>query len=221
MLYPIIGFQRDYSVQSWGDKEYAIHLCKLLNEQEWMQFKGDILHIYAEQNAKRVALRKLIDFNCYRSLHRMYFIKLNQFVVSFSRCCHRDPLRDKTLLQQFLTCPIFLICLPLVYVLMGFVFAILLLDLLSFPRFFLFHHRHLAFLESVIVAHPELDPAVVEEELVQKLQCLLDSLCRHHPGVHYNLCASVVHHPRQGSNASYDADVFEIQFLKFALETKP
>ena len=142
-------------------------------------------------------------------------------LLSFSRCCHRDPLRDKTLLQQFLTCPIILICLPILNVLMGFVFAILLLDLLSFPRFFLFHHRHLAFLESVIVAHPELDPALAEEELVQKLQCLLDSLCRHHPGVHYNLCASVVHHPGRGSTASYDADVFEKQFLKFALETKP
>ena len=221
LLYPIISLQQDYAVKFWSDKEYAIHLSKLLSEQEWMQFKGDILQIYAEQNAKRVALRKLVELNCYRSLHRMYIIILNQFLLAIPRCCHRDPRRDKTLLQKFLLCPIELISIPILYVLMAFILAFLLLDLLSLPRFFLFHRHQIAFLESVVVAHPELDPAVVEEELVQKVQNLLDSLCRHHPGVHCNLCASVVHQPRQGSNASYDVDVFEIQFHKFAQETKP
>ena len=78
----------------------------------------------------------------------------------------------------------------------------------------------MAFLESVMEAHPELDPAMVEEELVQRLQTLLESLSRHHPGVHCKLSASVVHHKRNGSTASFDEDVFEIQFLKFAPETE-
>lgn len=172
-------------------------------------------------------LRKLIEFNCYRSLVMMYLVIIEKFILrpfisSLNCCVRRDTRRDISWLQQLLLgliafSPISMIFISLLYLMVLFV---LLLDLLSFPRFFLFRHRHLDFLESVIVAHPELDPAVVEEELVQKLQCLLNSLCRH-PGVHCNLSASVVHQPKQGSNASFDADHFEIHFLKFAPETRP
>ena len=220
ILYAVISPQRDYSVQLWSDKEYSINLRSLLNEQEWMQFKGDVLQIYADQNAKREALRKLINFNCYRSINSMYMIQIAQFFSFISRGCHRNSLRDPTLVQQFLSCPLFCIFLPLLYVLLFLIFACMLLDLLTSPRFFLFHHRHMAFLESVMEAHPELDPAMVEEELVQRLQTLLESLSRHHPGVHCKLSASVVHHKRNGSTASFDEDVFEIQFLKFAPETE-
>ena len=220
-LYPIIKIQRDFSVQRWSDNEYAIHLRTLLNEHDWMQFKGDILQIYAVQNAKREALRKLVEFNSYRSLNAMYLIKLTQFLLYIPRCCHRDPLRDPTWLQQSLTTLLWLICMPLFYVIMFIVFLCLLLDTVTAPRFVVFYRRHVEFLESVMIAHPELDPAAVEEELVQKLRQLLESLSRNHPGVHCKLSSSVVHHKSDGNRAAHDVDVFEIQFLQFAPETEP
>ncbi len=221
LLYNVTSPIRDYSVESWGDKEYSIHLQSLLNEQEWLQFKRDIFQIYADQNAKKEALRILIEFNWYRSINAMYLILVGKFLSYLPQCCYRDPLRDKTLLQNFLLCPLYLLCFPLCYIIMIFAVVFILLDLITGLRFFVFQQPHMAFLESVMVAHPELDPTVVEEELVQKIQQLLDTLSRHHPEVHCKLSTSTVHHRRNGSNASFDADVFEIQFFKFALEKEP
>ena len=217
-IYDVIASQRDYSVQSWGDKKYSIHLRSLLNEQEWLQFKRDILQIYAEQNAKRRALRKLIEYNCYRSLHMMYLITIGKvFLCMFPRL----NLRDKTMLQRFLECPLCLLFMPLIYILMILSIVFWFLDVLTGLRFFLLRHREKAFLDSVIIAHPELDPDLIEGELVQKLQQLLGALSGHHPGVHCKISSSVVHQPRQGSHASYEEDVFEIQFFKFAPEKEP
>ena len=212
MLYTVITWHRDYSVQSWGDKEYSIHLRSLLNEQEWLQFKRDILQIYTEQNAKRQALRNLIECNCYRSLFEIYFITINNFLSCICPRCW-NPLRDKTMLQRFLECLLFLLFFPLIYISAIPMFVFMVLDGLTGLRFCLLRHHHNAFLESVMTAHPELDPALIEEELVEKLQQLLDALSRHHPGVHCKLSSSVVHQPRHGSHASYDEDVFENQFF--------
>lgn len=215
-LYPVIKSSRDYSVLLWNDSEYSIHLRSLLSEQDWMQFKGDILQIYADQNAKREALRKMVEFNCYRSMNAMYLIKLTQFSLYITRCCHRDSLRDPTWLDQFLTFLLWIISTPLLFALMFIVFLCLLLDIITAPRFVLFYRSHVEFLDSVMIAHPELDPALVEEELIQKLQQLLDSLSSHHPGVYCKISSSVVHHRGNGEKAAYDTDVLEIQFLNFA-----
>ena len=222
MLYTVIAWERDYSVQSWGDKEYSIHLRSLLNEQEWLQFKRDILQIYTDQNAKRQALRNLIECNCYRSLFEMYGITINNFLRCICPRCW-NPLRDKTMLQQFLECLLFLLFFPLLWISAIPMFVFIVLDGLTGLRFCLLRHHHKAFLESVMTAHPELDPALIEEELVEKLQQLLNALSRHRPGVHCKLSSSVVHQHGYGSNGSYsyDEDVFEIQFFKFAPEKEP
>ena len=138
-----------------------------------------------------------------------------QFISCFLRC---DPLRDPSFVQYFLTSLVFYwICFPLMVLIFMLIFAFTFVDLLFSPRFFLFRRSHIAFLESVMVAHPELDPTVIEEELFQQLQQLLETLCRKHPGVYYSFFSTVVHH-HNGSGQSYDEDVFEIHFMKFAPE---
>ena len=214
-IYEIIDSSRDYSVARWGDKKYSIHLRPLLSEEEWLQFKRDILSIYAEQNSKRAALRKLVQFNWYRSLLISFLSEVRHLRSRLPNC--EDPLRDMHWSQRFLL----LICLiPQLFagVLVGYftfmpiTFICLLLDLLTFPRFILFHERHVSFLESVMEAHPDLDPALVEEELIQKMQQLAQNMTTHHPGVHCRFSSSLVHHNAAGSDASYDEDVVEIQF---------
>lgn len=219
-IYKAINVERDHSVDRWGDMEYSIHLRPLLSEQEWMQFKKDILSIYAEQNSKTVALRKLVEFNWYRPLYELYSRALGHLYSCTPPC--RDPTRDMDWPMRFLLYCIYVVHLiTYMYVLLiPVVLVSLLLDILTLPRFSLFRRCHVAFLESVMVAHPELDPAVVEEELIQKIQQLAQNLSANHPGVHCRHSSSVVHH-RKGSKGSYDEDVVEIQFFKFAPELEP
>jgi hypothetical protein len=81
----------DYAVTWWDDSQYRFH--SLVSEQEWMQFKTDILRIYAEQNAKRAALRRLIEFKRYRGITNWYTTLLSNVNFYLTRCRH-DPLRD-------------------------------------------------------------------------------------------------------------------------------
>eukprot|EP01035_Chromulina_nebulosa_P025822 gene25822-33729_t len=91
-IYDTISMDLDYAVTWWDDSQYRIHLRSLVSEQEWMQFKTEILRIYVEQNAKRAALRKLIQFNRYRPI-KVLFLTLNNFKFYLIRC-RCDPLRD-------------------------------------------------------------------------------------------------------------------------------
>jgi hypothetical protein len=224
-IYAGLGYQRDYAVARWNDSDYSNKLRTLLNEQDWMQFKRDILRIYEDQNAKRKALRFHIEFNSYRSVGQMFLIKVGYLIplIACSYCPgQRDPLRDPTcsfrLTFFVLAIPRLLFLILAMYSMMPVMLSCILLDLLTFPRFFMYHQRHMEFLDSVITAHPELDPMLVEEELVQKLQQLIQSLSRNNPGVHCKISSYIVHHPRHGSHQSYKEDIFEIQFLKFAPE---
>jgi hypothetical protein len=56
------------------------------------------------------------------------------------------------------------------------VYVFMVLDCLTGLRFYLLRNHEMAFLESVMTAHPELDPDLIEGELFQKLQQLLDAL---------------------------------------------
>ena len=219
-LYGSIITGLDYRVFRWDDSQYMIHLRPLVSEQEWMQFKKDILRIYAEQNAKRAALRKLIEFNPYRSMKHM---NGTSFGHIFHNCClptlcHCDPLRDPCCPNCvfrvefricYYACIILYLCLALALCILC-----LAVDVLTYPRFFFFNgRRHRAFLEAVMRAHPDLDPVLVEEELVQKLRLLTDIMSRHHPGVRCRF-TSILYRKNSKKGPVY-SESFQIQFSKY------
>ncbi len=211
-------------MERWDDSQYMIHLRPLVSEHEWMQFKTDILRIYAEQNAKRAALRKLIEYNPYRSMTHMHSTSLRHIQWCPTLLCS-DPLRDvvphyvcvKCRGLIFLSCGfpfmfIFILYLCLVHALFILCLAV---DVLSLPRFFFFNgRRHRAFLEAVMRAHPDLDPVLVEEELIQKLRLLTDSMSRHHPGVRCRFTSTLDwYDSKEGVRVYFET--FQIQFSQY------
>ncbi len=86
-------------------------------------------------------------------------------------------------------------------------------DLLMCPRFIIFNGRHRAFLEAVMTTHPDLNPVLVEEELVQKLRLLTDNMTRHHPGVHCRF-TSTLQYGSTSEGHRFFYETFQIQFLK-------
>jgi hypothetical protein len=95
LLYETISLSLDYENECWGDSQYLLHLRPLVNEEEWMQLKT---LIYYKQNAKRAALRKLIQFNSYRSMFCMLpAVPYTALKFYFQQCVfkHGDPLRDR------------------------------------------------------------------------------------------------------------------------------
>ena len=218
LLYDTISEGSDYRVVRWGDSKYRAHLQPLVSEQEWMQFKRDILQIYTEQNAKRAALRKLIQFNPYRSISELqsdsvYCIIDCLFCGGFKPDLLRDP-------QNIcIRCMKFILFFPLfishysVFLLFVCVFVLCVaVDVLTFPRLFIYRDRHQAFLEAVMAEHPDLDPVLVEEELIQKLRRLTDSMTADHPGVYCRFTSVLgCHHSKEGSSY-YES--FQIQFLQ-------
>ena len=238
-IYLIINIRNDVFLERWDDFGYSTHLRSLLSEQDWMQFKRDILHIYEEHNAKRAALRALIEFNCFRSLSMMFSIAL----IDYSNaklychpphcwfCCYRtnpwmDPLSDQQPPMSLLFClfmPLGVVSWLMYIIVIFFGSAIIsgvliVLDLLFLPRFCLFYYCHKAFLESVMTAHPELNPSLLEEEFISQMDQLIESFSSLHPALHCRIDSSVKHVPRNGSNVSYDMDHFQIKFFKFAPE---
>ena len=163
-------------MQRWGDIAYQSKMSSLLGENEWLEFKRGILHICTEQNAKRAALRALIEFNCYRSLFAMAYVIDDYFTVlmgpAFTNIIYsnasswQDPLRDpeRNRYDQCCCPPRWLLVVPLIPFILLFPFIVicsgLLLDVLLLPRFCLFHYRHVAFLESVLNSHPDLEPVI-------------------------------------------------------------
>ena len=74
--------------------------------------------------------------------------------------------------------------------------------------------RHRAFLEAVMRAHPDLDPVLVEEELVvQKLRLLTDIMSRHHPGVYCRI-TSILSRKKNSNKGPVYFETFQIQFSK-------
>lgn len=223
-IYDTISMGLDYAVTWWDDSQYRFHLRSLVSEQEWMQFKTEFLRIYAEQNAKRAALRKLIQFNRYRGITHWYITLLSNVYFYLTRC-RRDLLRDPHwMLRCIQLCLYWILFLPLVYAYLGIMWIVvplyilcLVLDLLLiYPRYLLFRDTEKAFLDAVMTANPDLDPVLVEEELVQQLRQLTVSMTRHHPGVHCQF-TSTLHRKEFGENKTpYYLETFQIQFLNSA-----
>jgi hypothetical protein len=113
----------------------------------------------------------------------------------------------------------FMLFLPILHI-FGFLAIVLFIlclavDVLTLPRFLFFNgRRHRAFLEAVMTAHPDLDPVLVEEELVQKLRLLTDSMSRHHPGVHCRFI-SILDSQETKEGLVY-FETFQIQFFQFS-----
>jgi hypothetical protein len=234
-IYDTISMDLDYVVTWWDDSQYRLQLRSLVSEQEWMQFKTDILRIYAEQNAKRAALRKLIQFNRYRPIAHLFLALLSNAKAYLDR--RSDPLRDPLMNPPTYSILLFPLILLLSLILMvasvsvlsaiamiGIVLINFLLSLcivldflLMFPRYLLFRETEKSFLESAMAAHPDLDPVLVEEELVQQLRQLTVRMNRHHRGVHCQFTSTLEHRKGDGAdNPSSDWETFQIQFLKFS-----
>ncbi len=231
VIYEIINIRADFSVQRWGDIAYQSEMSSLLGENEWLEFKRGILHICTEQNAKRAALRALIEFNCYRSLFGMahvYFIDyLNElhwprFSDFFSNASWQDPLRDPPERNQGdhqccypPRCLLIVLLMPFIYLYLGALFCLLvcsgLLDLLLLPRFCLFVCRHVAFLESVLTSHPDLDPVLIEKEFIVRIQQLAERLP---DTLRFKLHSYTRHIPQRGEYSEYYIDCFHIEFLE-------
>ena len=103
----------------------------------------------------------------------------------------------------------------IIYLCLTFALNILCLavDVLTFPRFLIFYGRHCAFLEAVMTAHPDLDPVLVEKELVQKLRLLTDSMSRYHPGVRCRF-TSILDWEETNEGRVY-FETFQIQFSQY------
>ena len=120
----------------------------------------------------------------YLALHSHTFYRLESL---FCRC-GSDRFRDPYCICVY-HIPILNIVFMLIVIICIFLNIVLTIiciavDVLTYPRFFFFNgRRHRAFLEAVMTAHPDLDPVLVETELIQKLRLLTDSMSRHHPGV--------------------------------------
>ena len=221
-LYETISVYSDYRVEQWDDSQYKLHLRPLVSEQEWMQFKKYISLIYLRQNRKRAALRKLIEFNPYRSITYMNLALQSHTHLRLGSLfcrCGSDPFRD-----PYCICvkniKIVLVLLPVVIIsyFIGKALTIICIavDVLTFPRFFFFNgRRHRAFLEAVMTAHPDLDPVLVEEELVQKLRLITDFMSRRHPGV-YCRFTSILESSEKGGLHYFES--FQIQFSKYVAE---
>ncbi len=213
LLYETISLSLDYQIECWDDSQYLLHLRPLVHEEDWMQLKKDILQIYFEQNAKRAALRKLIQFNSYRSMFCMFeavFFTAVRFYMGCYQCVIKhDPLRDRQCTFRRCLCipPHFLVLIMIMLIWFLFSIVFLALDLLTYSRFDIFDSCHRAFLEAVMTAHPDLDPVLVEEELIQKLRQLADDFMSRHPGVYCRFTSVLLKH--------YGHETFQIQFLKF------
>ena len=147
-------------------------------------------------------------------------------------CCCNDPLRDPLPHQSTLLDNVFLFFSIILFLFFGWflyiyliykffirlvlVLVVGLLDLLLLPRFYIFHANHIAFLESVMAAHPELRPALVEQEFYLQLKQLTENLSAVNPGLYCRLHSSTKYF--NGGANSYRT--LHIQFLKFPPEQR-
>jgi hypothetical protein len=225
-IYEIINIGADFSVHRWGDMAYQSKMSSLLSENEWLEFKRGILHICTEQNAKRAALRALIIFNCYRSLSDMageFLLDDSGGVMGCnSNSLWQDPLRDPPEQSQCCCSPRWLLIVffvPFVFLYLGALFCLCvcctLLDLLLLPRFCLFACRHVAFLESVLTSHPNLDPVRIEKEFIVQIQQLAERLP---DTLRYKLHSYTRHIPQIQDFPAYNIDCLHIEFLVVAPE---
>ena len=192
-----------------------VHLVPLISGEEWTKIKRDILKIYAEQNAKREALRRLIEFNSNLSMVGMADALLNNGYYYLNRLSLSDPLRDNQFnCGECLTSP-FLLLVKVIYAVIVFCLCRqvgFVVDVLTLPRFILFKNRHRAFLEAVMTAHPDLDPVLVDRELIQKLRELTDNIMSDHP-VNCRFTSIMDYDSDKNNNSQY-YETFQIQFLK-------
>jgi hypothetical protein len=144
-LYDLIARSRDYRrIKRWNDSKYEAHLPEFIRRQEWEQFKSDILNVTAQHDAKREKLRKLVEFNRYRSLFSMFWIVVSKCVDCN---CNPDPLHDPTCCVENISVILFLSFFPFSFVALMFFLLLLLplcyvfcwlIDCICFVRFVLF-----------------------------------------------------------------------------------
>ena len=214
-IYRIINIWADFKVHRWGDMAYQSQMSSLLGQNEWLEFKRGLLHICTEQNAKRAALRALIEFNCYRSLFAMAYVIDDYYEYYLPGYDHHQFCCPPRWLLVVLLIP-FILLFPFIVICSG-----LLLDVLLLPRFCLFHYRHVAFLESVLTSHPDLEPVLIEKEFFVKIQQLLAE--RLPDTLRYKLHSFTKHIPAQKRQRgpgdggfdipAYNIDCFHIEFL--------
>jgi len=92
-------------------------------------------------------------------------------------------------------------------------------DIITFPRFFLFRKHHKDFIEAVMNANPDLDPEIIYDQCVIALKEFAARVTNKYPGVNCVFSSATQHIPRRrngsnGSIPSHDVDFYQLNFLK-------
>lgn len=170
---------------------YQSGLKNILTQQEWKTIINEIEETLDQQNSKLVKLFDLVAFNGYRSFTGRLFSWVTLASKSF-----------KTSLACFLIFP-FCIC----------IYLCILIDAITYPRFFFCLENHKAFISSIITAHPEFgDPLKYEDELISNLVALTEKISKRH-GITCVEKSCVEHIHAAGSDASYNMECIEILIL--------
>jgi hypothetical protein len=115
-------------------------------------------------------------------------------------------------LQFILIFPFFSVFRVLIVLLFIFFGAV---DIITFPRFFLFRKHHKDFIEAVMNANPDLDPEIIYDQCVIALKEFAARVTKKYPGVNCVFSSATQHIPRGRSVPSYDVECYQLNFLKF------
>jgi hypothetical protein len=120
-------------------------------------------------------------------------------------------------LQFILIFPFFSVFRVLIVLLFIFFGAV---DIITFPRFFLFRKHHKDFIEAVMNANPDLDPEIIYDQCVIALKEFAARVTKKYPGVNCVFSSATQHIPystngNSPSIPSHDVDFYQLNFLKF------
>ena len=183
-------------------------------ESEWNELKREIFQVYEKHNVKLRKLRDLVKYNPYRSMCGWGCTFLRDTCVC-SKPSESDP---SSITICLIMCLLVVLVLTYAFVLfmilyMIFFLPLIIIDLITFPRFLCYAKNHERFIESVMMANPELDPDLIEEQCKADLTDLAMRTSSKFRTVYCVFHSGTDHFPRNGSSASYDVEYFEFQLF--------
>jgi len=87
------------------------------------------------------------------------------------------------------------------------------IDIITFPRFIYYAKSHDRFIESIMLANPELDPDLIEEQYIADMNDLAMRTNRKFRTFYCELHSNTKHIGGGVSDASYDEEFFEFQIF--------
>jgi len=201
-------FLRRYQVQLWGDIDYKKYHSTLFPESDWNELKREIFQIYEKHNVKLRKLRDLVKYNPYRSMCGWVGTFLRDTCVC-SKPSESDPSSSTKCLRMCLIVGLDIMMISFMIIFL----PLFIIDLITFPRFLCYAKNHERFIESVMMANPELDPDLIEEQCKADLTDLAMRTSSKFRTVYCVFHSGTDHFPRNGSSASYDVEYFEFQLF--------